>query len=213
MWEVALGNTFGATALASYGGFLDFHWYQCVPIQVNSVKPAIDFETVNTPGGFDIAKAYGGETPDFYNAFGLYIFGWFIFTFILWLVTIRSTVAFSSLFASVWLSFLCLAIGYIDAQNQPDKMPNVPLTRAGGAFGIIAGFLAWYVLVGVGLLRSGLLIYVVGTMRLLVLRNQATASSWFLCFTSRGARKRERSAGPLRRNKTATWLDRKRPVL
>jgi len=32
---------------------------------------------------------------------------------------------------------------YIDAQNNNGK-PNVALTRAGGAFGVVAGFLAWY---------------------------------------------------------------------
>jgi len=37
---MAVGNTFGATALASYGGF----W--------------ISFAIVLTPGGFDIASAY-----------------------------------------------------------------------------------------------------------------------------------------------------------
>ena len=73
-----------------------------------------------------------------------YIFGWFIFTFMLWLLTLKSTVVFCSLLGTVWLSFLCLAIAYLDAQNHPEGEPNVPFTRAGGAFGIIAGFIAWY---------------------------------------------------------------------
>lgn len=72
------------------------------------------------------------------------ILGWFIFTFILWLLTLRSTVIFSSLFLMVWLAFLTLGCAYLDAANQPDGMPNIPLTRAGGAFGIVAGFIAWY---------------------------------------------------------------------
>lgn len=62
----------------------------------------------------------------------------------LWLLTLRSTVIFSSLIFFVWLTFLMLGISYIEAQNSPEGMPNVPLTRAGGAFGIIAAFLAWY---------------------------------------------------------------------
>lgn len=60
MWELALGNTFGGWALPSYGGF----W--------------ISLGIIFTPGGFDIAASYGGETASFYKAFGLYIFGWFI---------------------------------------------------------------------------------------------------------------------------------------
>lgn len=125
MWEMALGNVFGATALSTYGGF----W--------------ISIGIILTPGGFNIQKSYA-STGDFYAAFGLYIFGWFIYTFLLWLCTLKSTVAFTSLFMSVWLSFLCLGTAYLDAQNSPDGMPNVGLTKAGGVLGMIAGFLAWY---------------------------------------------------------------------
>jgi succinate-acetate transporter protein len=54
---MAVGNTFGATALSSYGGF----W--------------ISFAIVLTPGGFNIVasieKADGGS--GFTNSFGLYL--------------------------------------------------------------------------------------------------------------------------------------------
>ena len=124
--EVALGNTFGGTALSSYGGF----W--------------ISIGIILTPGGFDIASAYGPATNgDFYAAFGLYIFGWFIFTFLLWLCTLKSTLAFSTLLLTVCIAFICLGCSYLDAQNNGGQ-PNIPLLRAGGAFGMIAAFLAWY---------------------------------------------------------------------
>lgn len=54
---MAVGNTFGATALSSYGGF----W--------------ISFAIILTPGGFEIVasieKADGGV--GFTNSFGLYL--------------------------------------------------------------------------------------------------------------------------------------------
>lgn len=54
---MAVGNTFGATALSSYGGF----W--------------IAFAIVLTPGGFDIVASI--EAADggagFYNSFGLFL--------------------------------------------------------------------------------------------------------------------------------------------
>lgn len=54
MWEMALGNVFGATALTSYGGF----W--------------IGVAIILTPGGFGIQDAYGpAKNGDFYVAFGL----------------------------------------------------------------------------------------------------------------------------------------------
>lgn len=55
MWEFAQNNTFGATALSSYGGF----W--------------ISLGIILTPGGFEIAESYGGENYMFYQAFGLYL--------------------------------------------------------------------------------------------------------------------------------------------
>ena len=51
---MALGNTFGATALSSYGGF----W--------------LSFAIVLTPGGFGIADAYKGN--EFDQAFGFFLF-------------------------------------------------------------------------------------------------------------------------------------------
>ena len=52
---MASGNTFGATALSSYGGF----W--------------LSFAIILTPGGFGIASSYGGETDEFYHAFGFFV--------------------------------------------------------------------------------------------------------------------------------------------
>jgi hypothetical protein len=56
MWEMAVGNTFGGTALSSFGGF----W--------------ISFGIIFTPGGFDIITMLGGPTsPIFYNSVGFYL--------------------------------------------------------------------------------------------------------------------------------------------
>jgi succinate-acetate transporter protein len=126
MWEMAIGNTFGATALSSYGGF----W--------------LSFAIVLTPGGFEIMSSLeeaGGATM-WNNSFGLYLMGWFIFTTILLFCTLRSTVAFFLLFFFLDLCFLLLGVGYIqrDSQNQPNK----PVLMAGGFFGLLAAFAAWY---------------------------------------------------------------------
>ena len=139
---MAQGNTFGATALTSYGGF----W--------------ISLGIVLTPGGFDIAAQYTGN--QFYQAFGLYLIvniphsphkpqltqflqGWFIFTFFLWLLTLRSTVVFSSLFFWVWIAFICLAISTFDTPNTTGGLPNVAWQKAGGMFGLLGAFTAWYI--------------------------------------------------------------------
>jgi len=134
MWEMAVGNTFGATALSSYGGF----W--------------ISVAIVLTPGGFDIAAAYaptdatgaatGAHVNDFNNAFGYFLAGWFIFTTILLICTLRSTVAFFFLFFTLDLAFLFLSLGHLYADAKGNA--RTTLIKAGGYFGIFAAFLAWY---------------------------------------------------------------------
>lgn len=122
---MAVGNTFGATALSSYGGF----W--------------ISFAIILTPGGFQIEETLEGVSKnEFADEFGLYLIGWFIFTFILVLCTLRSTVAFFSLFFSLDLAFMLLGIGYL--QRDAMNMPNASIIKAGGFFALLAAFLAWY---------------------------------------------------------------------
>jgi succinate-acetate transporter protein len=125
MWEMAVGNTFGATALSSYGGF----W--------------IAFAILLTPGGFQI-EAHLEETQGaggLLNNIGLFLIGWFIFTFILLLCTLKSTVAFFFLFFTLDMAFLLLAIGYL---RNSGGHPNSACIKAGGGFGILAAFAAWY---------------------------------------------------------------------
>ncbi|EXJ95830.1 hypothetical protein A1O1_00955 [Capronia coronata CBS 617.96] len=125
MWEMAVGNTFGATALSSYGGF----W--------------ISFAIILTPGGFEIEStietAAGSKT--LLDCIGFYLMGWFIFTTILLFCTLKSTVAFFMLFFTLDLCFLFLGIAYLEHENGA---PRTSCLRAGGAFGILAAFTAWY---------------------------------------------------------------------
>ena len=67
--------------------------------------------------------------------------GWFIFTTVLLICTVRSTVAFFSLFFTLDMTFLLLGIAYL----QPvDNLPQPGCLKAGGVFGLLAAFLAWY---------------------------------------------------------------------
>ena len=123
---MAVGNTFGATALSSYGGF----W--------------ISYAIINTPGGFGIAAAYAQENTkaDLNHAIGFWLAGWFIFTTLLLVCTLRSTVAFFSLFLSLDLAFLCLFVGHFALGDA--GATHTGLIKAGGVFGLLAAFVAWY---------------------------------------------------------------------
>jgi succinate-acetate transporter protein len=119
---MAVGNTFGATALSSYGGF----W--------------LAFAIVLTPGGFEIEETL--TAVPFANSMGLFLLGWFIFTTILVFCTLRSTVAFFTLFFTLDLTFLLLGIAYL--YHDEAGIPNSSIQKAGGFFGFLAAFAAWY---------------------------------------------------------------------
>ncbi|KAF6793424.1 GPR/FUN34 family protein (GPR1/FUN34/yaaH family protein) [Colletotrichum sojae] len=127
MWEMAVGNTFGATALSSYGGF----W--------------IAYGILLTPNWNIIGEdgPYAANYSDHYSAVGFFLTGWFIFTTLLLLCTMRSTVVFFSLFFTLDLAFLFLACENYAANNGAlTAMRNLQI--CGGTFGMIAAFLAWY---------------------------------------------------------------------
>ena len=121
---MAVGNTFGATALSSYGGF----W--------------IAYAILLTPA-FHALDAYEDSPREESSALGFFLMGWFIFTFLLLLCTLRSTVMFFLLFFTLALAFLMLACADF-AKSNGNNGTGTGLQKAGGVFGLLAAFIAWY---------------------------------------------------------------------
>lgn len=124
MWEFACGNTFAGVALSSYGGF----W--------------LSFGVIFIPF-FNIEGAYDTNATSgrFADAVGVYLICWAVFTFLLLICTLRSTVAFFLLFFTLDLAFIMLAIGYFREAQGDDNFGDC--LKAGGYFGILAAALAW----------------------------------------------------------------------
>lgn len=120
---MAAGNTFGATAFGSYGGF----W--------------ISFAVLQTPS-LGVAADYPGTQLN--SALGFFLAGWFIFTTILLLCTLRSTIMFFLLFFTLDLTFLFLFCAEFAVVDGASTSTTTRLTQTGGGFGILAAFFAWY---------------------------------------------------------------------
>ncbi|EGW31393.1 transmembrane sensor/transporter [Spathaspora passalidarum NRRL Y-27907] len=116
-FEFVAGNTFGFTALTSYGAF----WLSYAAIFIES---------------FGILEGYADAEEQIPNAVGFFLIGWAIFTFILWLNTFKATVPFCALFFFLFVTFLLLAGGEFSG--------HVNVGRAGGVFGVITAFIAWW---------------------------------------------------------------------
>ncbi|KAH9931309.1 GPR1/FUN34/yaaH family-domain-containing protein, partial [Fomitopsis serialis] len=102
MWEFACANTFGATAFTMYGAF----W--------------MSYATVFIPGS-GITAAYADAASDEATALGMYLMMWFIVTFLLFVASLRRSIA----------------------QLQPSV--TAACAKAGGALGIITASIAFYV--------------------------------------------------------------------
>ena len=116
MWEMRVGNTFGALAFSSYGGF----WIGTALLFVQSI-------------GF--LDYYSGSDA-LNNALGIYFFAWTLFTFFMCIASHRTTVALFLLFFFLTLTFLLLTIAQF--------LVNANVHIAGGAFGILTACIAWY---------------------------------------------------------------------
>lgn len=130
---MAVGNTFGATALSSYGGFWIAYGIMLTP-NWNIIGDGGPYKT-------DAATAIDPRMNE--SALAFFLTGWFIFTTILLLCTLRSTVMFFMLFFTLDLAFLMLSCAHY-ANNSGKTEIYHTLTKAGGGFGMIAAFLAWY---------------------------------------------------------------------
>ncbi|KAG1152913.1 hypothetical protein G6F37_005237 [Rhizopus arrhizus] len=117
MWEFKTGNTFGATAFSSYGGF----W--------------LSFGLIFIPGA-NITGSYGGNTAILEKSLGYYLLGWTIFTGIMLIASHRSSIGLVSLFFFLFLTFIMLTAGKLNS--------SISCQVAGGALGIITALIAWY---------------------------------------------------------------------
>jgi uncharacterized protein len=115
MWEFVKGNTFGATAFASFGAFWLSYWYLAE----------------HTAGGLKAGAS------DINHALGWYLLVWTIFTAYMTIASLRVSLAVLAVFAFLTLTFLFLALGKF-ASNGDN------LTHIGGWLGFVTAILAWY---------------------------------------------------------------------
>ena len=86
---------------------------------------------------FDFLAGYGDDVTQLNNDLGVFLLAWSIFSLLMTIASHRTTAVLIFLFFMVHLTFLMLSIGKF-------LQGNFHLQQAGGAFGLIAAFTAWY---------------------------------------------------------------------
>ena len=118
IWEFAKGNTFGAVAFCSYGGFWLSFWY------------LLDHT--------DLSKATANQTG---NGLAFYLVGWAIFTAYMFIASTRTNLMIMAVFAALTLTFIFLAISFFELTHAS---ATKDWTKIGGYFGLLTALLAWY---------------------------------------------------------------------
>jgi len=130
MWEFRRGNTFGATAFSTYGGF----W----------LGLALWVELVADPAVAGIAKApstAGAVVASLNHDLGWITLVFFIVTFYLLIVSTQINLAIFLVFLGLDITFLVLAIGNFNAGSAVLSTGTV---KVGGYLGLVTALLAFY---------------------------------------------------------------------
>ena len=119
--EFRAGNTFGATAFCSYGGFWMALGFILLPI-------------TGILASLVAAKALS-------QGVGVFLLGWTIFTGLMFIGTFRLNLALIVVFGLLFLTFLALTIGWLAGVGTGTFTTWVGI---GGWLGILTAIAAWY---------------------------------------------------------------------
>ena len=119
MWALGSGNTFAATAFASYGGF----W--------------LSYAALLIPG-FGVGSAFSTDqdAEDLSHAIAIFLLAWTILTVMLLVASFQTTAGLAILFVFLTTTFLLLTIAEYKNSNR--------VKRAAGFFGIFTAIIAFY---------------------------------------------------------------------
>lgn len=113
MWSFKAENNFAGTAFSSYGAF----WFSFGLIALLKSLGKVSFTA---------------------NEIGAMLVAWGIFTFYMWIPSLKISRMLSMVFLTLWLTFFLL--GFASLMDFTLKI--------GGAMGLICALLAWYVSAG-----------------------------------------------------------------
>jgi len=118
------GNTFTATAFCSYGGFWLAFGFSLLPLFAGGTKSVVDLVGTNAATGV-----------------GVFLLGWAIFTLLMFVSALRTTLATMGVFFFLFITFLALAIGWLAGGPSGSGLTWIQI---GGWLGIITALVAWY---------------------------------------------------------------------
>ncbi|KAG9299262.1 hypothetical protein G9A89_013910 [Geosiphon pyriformis] len=117
MWEMYHGNTFSATVFSSYGGF----W--------------MSFGLIYLPFT-GIVKSYEGREDEFEHAIGIYLISWTIFTFIMFICSLRTKIGLTAALFVLTITYIFLVLKKFTGNHLFDQI--------GGSLGVVTAVIGFY---------------------------------------------------------------------
>ncbi|RKU46794.1 hypothetical protein DL546_006828 [Coniochaeta pulveracea] len=123
-WDMVRGQTFSYTVLSAYGLFYGGYGALMLP-------------------SLGIVDSYGGYTPEYYNAMGVFILLWAVLNLFFLVASVAFNFVYISIFATLQVCLTLDAGGWFLLANG-NGATSIALTKASGVFGFLAGLLGFY---------------------------------------------------------------------
>lgn len=137
---MALGNTFGATSFASYGAYwVTFALFSDLDKTATAADAGDSVCQKETLMGLFMIVS---RTTLLATQVLIQLQAWFIFTTLMLLCTLKSSLAMFLLFFFLDLNYLLLGITHFHCGSSSSVMASIQ--RAGGVCGLLAAMTAWY---------------------------------------------------------------------
>ncbi|KAL3468111.1 GPR1/FUN34/yaaH family-domain-containing protein [Aspergillus heterothallicus] len=125
-WEMVRGGTFGYTVLAAFGLYYAGYGVLLMP-------------------SMGITNAYGGQSVEYYNAFGFYLLVWSILNFFFFLASLATNIPNIIIYSALELSYIFNCAAHFTTADGNAHM-GATLTKVSGAFGFVSALAGFYML-------------------------------------------------------------------
>ncbi|KAL4986001.1 GPR1/FUN34/yaaH family-domain-containing protein [Aspergillus falconensis] len=125
-WEMVRGSTFSYTVLAAFGLYYAGYGVLLMP-------------------SMGITNSYGGQSTEYYNAFGFYLLVWSILNFFFFVASLTTNIPNIIIYSALELSYIFNCAAHFTIADG-NTARGAAFTKASGAFGFVSALAGFYML-------------------------------------------------------------------
>ncbi|KAL4995719.1 GPR1/FUN34/yaaH family-domain-containing protein [Aspergillus recurvatus] len=125
-WEMVRGSTFSYTVLAAFGLYYAGYGVLLMP-------------------SMGITNSYGGQSTEYYNAFGFYLLVWSILNFFFFVASLATNIPNIIIYSALELSYIFNCAAHFTIADG-NTARGAAFTKVSGAFGFVSALAGFYML-------------------------------------------------------------------